>query len=179
MGAPKLDDEENLSRKQVRRSRWLIPLGIALGACLVASLLGSGFSRHPFACAVCWENRLDHSWFGLKWSQQEETTCSRWYESNVERTHAHYWVNRTHCRWVGIPGLYGGYSCTVGGPITGLSETVQIEIYKHFKDRLEAKQLFIQMVQTDYRPWSSLMEWVDQGYPGNWHDRWGQYLHAR
>jgi hypothetical protein len=135
---PEFDDEEIRCQKQVRYSRWLKPLGIAFGAYLGACLLGSGFSRHPYACAVCRENRVEHSWFGLKWSDKEETDCSRWYRSNVERTHAHYWVERTHCRWFGVPGLYGGYSCTIGGPITGLSQTVQIEIYKHFKDRLEA-----------------------------------------
>ncbi len=65
-------------------------------------------------------------------------------------------------------------SCIIGGPITGLSETVQIEIYKHFQDPLEAKQLFTRM-EPDYVPWNALMEWVNQGYPGTWHDWWEKH----
>ena len=48
---------------------------------------------------------------------------------------------------------------------------MQIEIYKHFQDPLEAKQLFIRMA-TDYGPWDALMGWVNEGYPGTWHDWW-------
>ena len=168
------DNEATRCRKPVRHGRWLKVLGIVFGVYLGACLLGAGFSRRPSECAVCREKRVDLSCFGLRWSRQEETECTRWYSSNVEPTHAHFWVRRTHCRWFGIPGLYSGYSCIIGGPITGLSETVQIEIYKHFQDPLEAKQLFIRTAM-DYGPWSALMEWVTAGYPGTWHDWWEKH----
>ena len=123
---------------------------------------------------MCREKRVNYNCFGLKWSRQHETDCSRWYSGNIEPVHTHFWIKRTHCRWFGIPGLYEGYSCIIGGPITGLSETVQIEIYKHFQDPLEAKQIFIRMAM-DYGPWSVLMEWVNEGYPGTWHDWWEKH----
>jgi hypothetical protein len=50
-------------------------------------------------------------------------------------------------------------------------------IYQHFEDRLEAKRLFILLGQTDAendRLWEALMDWVDRGYPGTWHDWWGR-----
>lgn len=59
--------------------------------------------------------------------------------------------------------------------MTGLSRTVQMEIYQHFEDRLEAKRLFIRLGQMDsegYRMWKALMGWIDEDYPGTWHDWW-------
>jgi hypothetical protein len=57
--------------------------------------------------------------------------------------------------------------------MTGLSRIVQIKIYQHFEDRLEAKRLFIRLGQWDAecsRIWDSRMGWVNEGYPGTWHD---------
>jgi hypothetical protein len=117
-------------------------------------------------------DRVDHHLLGLKWSRLEETDCSLWYRGNVEPSHTHAWVKCTCCQRIGIPGLFGGYACIIGGPLTGLSRTVQMTIYEHFEDRLEAKRLFICLGQTDgesYRTWKVLMDWVDKGYPGTWH----------
>jgi len=72
-----------------------------------------------------------------------------------------------------------GYTCSIGGPITGLSRTVQIEVYHHFEDPLEAKRLFIRMGQGDYRDWDALMGWVEAGYPGTWQDWWEKHGTAR
>ena len=151
-------------------------VGIAL---LVSGLLGfPGYSRRPYTCAVCRADKVDCHVLGLRWSQQEDTDCSRWYRENVERSHAHVWITCTYCRRFGIPGLAGGYACHIGGPLTGLSRTVQMEIYQHFEDRLEAKRLFIRVGETDAetgRLWEALMGWVERGYPGTWHDWWGQH----
>jgi hypothetical protein len=149
-------------------------LGLAFVAFVGSCLLGFPiYSRRPYTCAVCRMDRVDQGCLGLTWSSEKETDCSRWYESNVERAHVHSWVEGTHCRRFGIPGLYGGYGCRIGGPLTGLSRTVQIEIYRHFEDRLEAKRLFIRLGQMDgdcYRTFHALMEWVGHDYPGKWHD---------
>ena len=167
------DDEAGRSKECSRPCRWCRYIGLAFVVLLGSSLLGfPGCSRTPYTCAVCREDRVDHRWFGLEWSDQEDSECSRWYQSNVEPAHAHCWAERTHCRRFGIPGLYSGYACFVGGPITGLSKSVQIDIYKHFENRIEAKQLFVRLGQGDYRPWDALMGWVDAGYPGTWHDWW-------
>ncbi len=53
-----------------------------------------------------------------------------------------------------------------------LSGTRQIEIYRHFEDRLGAKRLFIRLGQGDEDPHGTLealVEWGGEGYPGTWH----------
>ena len=52
---------------------------------------------------------------------------------------------------------------------------MQIDIYQHFEDPLEAKQLFIRMGQGDYREWDALTEWMDADYPGTWRDWWEKH----
>jgi len=72
----------------------------------------------------------------------------------------------------------GGFACSIGPPITGLSERVQVEIYQHFSDRLEAKRLFLQLARWDDgsgRRWSALEEWIGAGYPGTWDDWWRKH----
>jgi hypothetical protein len=149
-------------------------------ALLLSSLLGFQIhSRYPYTCAVCRAEKVDHHLLGMKWSAHEETECSRWYSDHVERSHTHAWITRGYCRRFGIPGLVGGYACVVGGPLTGLSRTVQIQIYEHFQDPLLAKRLFIRLGQTDpecNRIWQALMAWVDQDYPGTWDDWYKKQL---
>ena len=53
-----------------------------------------------------------------------------------------------------------------------------MEIYQHFEDRLEAKELFIRLGRGDaesYLRWEALFEWVGAGYPGTWHDWWEKH----
>jgi hypothetical protein len=157
------------------RRRLLRLFVVAWLALLVSSALGFHFhSRDTYTCAVCRAGKVNHQLLGINCSScEEETACSRWYGDHVEPSHAHVWITRGHCRRFGIPGFYGGYSCTVGGPLTGLSTTVQIEIYKHFKDPLDAKRLFCRLAQTNAdseRLWAPLMSWVDKNYPGTWDD---------
>jgi hypothetical protein len=174
MRNPEFDEEASRCQMYARRSRSQKFLGFAFGAFWGSFLLGfPGCSRSPYTCAVCRKEKVDTSCLGLRWSYQKETDCSLWYRSNLERTHPHFWVECTHCRRFGVPGLFGGYGCIIGGPITGLSRTVQIKIYQHFGDQVEAKQLFIRLGQMDddsYRTWNSLMEWVGEDFPGTWHD---------
>ena len=126
-----------------QRKRFLVSiLAALLGSCLLGF---ASYSRRPYTCSICRMGKVDHQCLGLKWFDQEETDCSLWYRSNVERSHSHAWVQCTYCRRFGIPGLSGGYACVIGGPITGLSRTVQMEIYRHFEDRLEAKKLFMRL----------------------------------
>jgi len=56
---------------------------------------------------------------------------------------------------------------------------VQIQIYEHFRDPLEAKRLFIHLGQTDAecsQIWDALMAWVDKNYPGTWDDWYKKQL---
>jgi hypothetical protein len=172
----KLDEKTSHRHVYAMRSQGLI--GLVCIAITISWLLGfSPYSRRPFTCAVCRANNVDNHLLGFRWSSPESTDCSRWYTENVERSHTHAWIGCTYCRRFGIPGLGGGYGCFVGGPLTGLSRTVQMTIYQHFEDRLEAKQLFIRLGQMDAesnRMWEALMAWVDQDCPGTWHVWWEQ-----
>jgi hypothetical protein len=179
MSDPEFDEESDRPKPDAVRSRGRRLLGFALLAFLGLWLLGfPGCYHRPYTCAVCRMDRVDHHLLGLRWSRLEETDCSRWYRENVEQSLVHAWVKGTCCQRIGIPGLFGGYGCIIGGPLTGLSRTVQTTIYEHFENRLEAKRLFIRLGQTDdesYRTWKTLMGWVDEGYPGTWHDWWEQH----
>ena len=176
MRDPEFDDEVSRCQKGLRPGRWLMRLGLVLTLVPAASILGfPGCSRTPYTCAVCREGKVVHSVLGVTWSDREETDCSRWYQGNVEPSHAHCWTECSHCRRFGIPGLYSGYGCFAGGPITSLSRTIQIDVYQHFKDPLEAKELFIRMGQGDYRELDALMEWADARYPGTWKDWLGKH----
>lgn len=158
------------------RSLWL--LGMVCIAWLLPDLLGvQVYSRRPYTCAVCRADREESSFLGWKWSSLEETDCSLWYGKHVEPAHAHAWIPCTYCRRFGIPGIWGGYGCVVGGPLTGLSRRVQIMIYQHFKDPLEGKNLFIQLGRMGPeapRRWEALMDWVEHDYPGTWQGWWKQ-----
>jgi hypothetical protein len=124
---------------------------------------------------VCREGKVESRFLGLIWSDLSETDCSRWYRENVEPSHAHAWAAHGYCRRIEIPGLYRAFACSIGSPIAGLSDRVQINIYDHFNDRLEAKLMFLSMVGWDTgggRQLKALMGWVNEDYPGTWNDWW-------
>ena len=132
------------------------------------------FSQARYTCSACRAYKVQTKWLGMAWSREEETECSRWYRANVEASHDHLWEVYTHCRRLGWFGL-SGYGCTIGGAITMLSETWQIELYQHFDNKLEAKALFAGMGRNSKegsRIWTALQEWSDQGYPGSWRTWW-------
>jgi hypothetical protein len=179
MGDPKFEELASSRYVPARRPRLPRLLILAFAAFLALYALGFRcYSRTPFTCAVCRKEKVEKTCLGLHWSDQEETDCTRWYRNNVEPTHAHFWIQGTVCRRFGIPGLYGGYACSIGGPLTGLSRSVQVDIYKHFANKSDAKQLFIELGTTEFGidgKWSALMEWVNADYPGTWGDWWEKH----
>jgi hypothetical protein len=167
-------------KKAPRRRRWLWRLACALIVIWGASALGiQACSRRSYTCAICRLGRVNHRCLFVTWSVDQETECSRWYRENVEPSHSHVWTKCSYCERFGIPGIWSGYACVIAGPITGLSETVQIEIYRHFENRLEAKALLARLGEGDGRQWDALMEWVGQGYPGTWYDWWKERCDSR
>lgn len=166
------------------------PGGVGLGkilrrvglACLVLWLFaGLGpvvYDWSPYTCAVCRADKVDYRLVALRWTRHTDSDLSLWYEKNVESSHTHSWITMGRCRPFGIPFLWTGFACTTRGPLAGLSQSLQREIYEHFEDPLEAKQLFIElgdMTGNVYRRWAPLMEWVDEGYPGRWSDWWERH----
>ncbi len=176
MRDPEFDLEANRSPKAPRSRHGRRVFRFALLAFLGYGFFGTPIcSRCPYECAVCRLKRVERSCSGLTWTQLKENECSRWYRNNIEPSHSHFWMEGTHCRRFGIPIIYGGYSCRIGNPLTGLPLGLQIKIYKTFKDRLEAKQLFIRLAQLDkqsFNIWKPMMEWIDAGLPGTWDDWW-------
>lgn len=166
------EDEKPVARRG-RKVSW------AVMALLSAYLLGCSIeSPRRFTCSACRLERLDHRWLGLRSSSYEETDCSRWYAQNVEPTHKHIWANCAHCRRFGIPGLYGGFSCSTGEQISGLSRMTQIRIYQKFRDSKEAKPLFVQLgrsAKDNGRLMQSLCEWVDTNPPETWDEWWAKH----
>jgi hypothetical protein len=170
-----LEHDKAFGREVCSQRGWNRFFVSAACAVLLALFLTSCpvYSRRPYTCAACRADRIDAQFLVWKWSRQEETDCSRWYREHVEHSHSHYWIQRTYCRRFGIPGVWGGYSCVVGGPLTGLSTRVHIAIYEHFGDRMAAKNLFIRLARIDAdtgRVWQQLMDWVNADYPGTWDD---------
>ena len=150
MSDPEFGEEPGRCKPIARRGHGRRLLFWTFAAVLGWFLLGLATpSRRPYTCSVCRTERVEHRWLGLGWSDLEENECSRWYQEHIERSHAHAWVKRGYRRRFGIPGLYGGYACVIGGPITGLSRRVQVDIYRHFEDPLEAKALFIRLGTMD------------------------------
>lgn len=134
-------------------------------------------TRRANECALCRLQKVDSRFLWFRRSETHPNKCSRWYQAHVEPTHTHLWAPCAHCERIGIPGIYGGYACSVGSRITGLSQTVQIDIYRHFKNPLEAKRFFVRLQQLDgtsenLHVWNSMSDWIDADYPGTWHGWW-------
>ncbi len=160
------------TRTPFKMNRFVVAFVAVLGTCWLGL---SSHSTRSATCAVCRMDRVDHKLFGLNWADQEETECSRWYRENVEPAHDHLWVRGGYCRRFGIPGIYGGYACSIGSPIYYFSRSTQMEIYRHFENRLEAKQIFVDAGRLDgggYGKLQVLTEWVGEGYPGPWNEWW-------
>ena len=166
---------EKLPREERRRLLYDV-LVVAKGicaACLALAGICLLFSSRRLLCSVCRIERLESIPFGKTWFHDEDNECSLWYRNHVEPFHEHAWMERTQCRRFGIPGIYRGFSCQIGSPLEGLSRRVQVQIYEHFENKLEAKQLFLRLGQGiigNGSTWTSLMEWLDAGYPGRWKD---------
>jgi hypothetical protein len=140
-------------------------------------LVLASHSNRRYTCAVCREGKVESRLLGLSWASQHETDCSQWYRENVEPSHAHAWAGRGYCQPMGFLGL-GGVACSIGSRITMLSESEQVKIYEHFENRLEAKQIFMRLARRDDEDdelYIALLRWIDQDYPGTWHDWWEKH----
>ena len=167
MRDPDFDIEECCPRsyREAKTARLLGMSLVVFGALFAGYLVlaGSVFFAQVAACRLGLPHRRVESIpFGKTWFHDEDGECSRWYQKHVEPSHEHTWMDRTRCRRCGIPGIYGGYSCRIGSPLEGLSSRLQIQIYDHFEDKLEAKRLFIRLgdrLMENGTTWTSLMEW--------------------
>ncbi len=168
-------DVPDRETKAGRGPEWRI-LGIAIVTLMALILLVIPVgSRRRSTCAACRLDRVDHSLLGFTRSEFDPNECSRWYDAHVEPTHEHVWARLGHCRRIGIPFLFGGYACSMGDPIAGLSPSWQLEVYRHFRDPLEAKRLFTDLKRWDGRLMEAMGGWTSAGYPGTWEDWWSKH----
>jgi hypothetical protein len=141
-------------------------------------LLPSSGGPRRYTCAACRLDRIDRGFLGYRWTEFEESECSRWYAAHVERSHHHVWASRGYCRRFGIPFLNRGYACNVGDPIAMLGPSFQLRIYQRFRDPLTAKGLFVRLGKAD-RGTSDLMgglcEWMDTVDGEPWDEWWPRH----
>jgi hypothetical protein len=160
----------------------LAPLLLAIG--LVPT------SRRRHTCVVCRLERVDYQYGPVPISRYIETECALWYRSYVERSHKHVWEPHA-CKYLSnIFGIAPGWSCNPGAhPICRLRASLQLEVYQHFRDPLEAKLLFLSIVDPevvnhrlgadddslDQLLVDAIFEWAIQKCPGNWPEWWDAY----
>lgn len=170
---------------------WNIILAfIASG--LLFLVLGSieAGSSLSYTCVLCRLGRVDTTLFGLTRSTYHETDCSQWYPENVEPSHTHIWERGTCMTLLNAFARPMGVGCRPGHyPIRLLSPSTQMNVYRHFKDRQKAKELFSNLtdaktyndrLEEDFRSKghlivTSIEEWEVAGFPGTWDDWWSQW----
>lgn len=143
----------------------------ALALMAAAILLPNAYSGRRYTCAACRIERVNHRFLAHHWDTLRETECSRWYAANVEPAHAHSWSAYGQCRRIGIPFLYSGFACSMGGRINMFFSACQIEVYEHSRDRMEAKGLFLKCSELDPEGgtvMASLLSWIASDYQGEW-----------
>lgn len=106
--------------------------------------------RQIHTCALCRLIRIDYkNIVGSRWSEVEETDCSRWYARNVDPSHTPD-DNNAHL-WQRSPSM-GGFNFH-GTPVAAsdserpaglmmFDADVQLAIYQHIPDIEVAKQIF-------------------------------------
>jgi hypothetical protein len=161
---------EHAEKQTTSRGPRLLPTFLSLlGVWFLLSCSISGPRR--FTCAACRLDRVDRGFLGFRWSAFEESECSRWYAAHVESRHTHIWASCGHCQRFGIPGIYGGFACSIGEPIAGLSKSFQIRVYQRFRDPMKAKSLFLQLGH-DHQMMGALIEWMETDGKESWDEWW-------
>jgi hypothetical protein len=163
-------------------------LGV-VGIGILVGLLGSvevGTGR-SFTCVLCRLGRYDTTMFGIVRSSFEENECSRWYQDNVEPSHAHVWERGTCTTLLNPFGRPMGVGCSSGHyPIRLLAPATQMRVYEHFTDLRKAKDLFVNL--TDAKTHDdrldeeveskgdlivrAIKEWDVAGFPDTWETWW-------
>ncbi len=150
---------------------------------LTAMLLSTpAWQRHWHTCAICRLERTDvTSPLGQTTSTFRETSCSQWYAVHVEPTHEHLWAANPTMQSIDSYGVARGAGDNENRPgrvIWRLTPDEQVEIYKHFPQPLEAKQLFVSLTtptvmreRNDFQILETLHAWSDTGFVGRWEDQ--------
>lgn len=151
-------------------------------AVLAIFLDSAAIRRQHNSCALCRLTRYDSSGLGRRWSEPEETACSKWYPDNIEREHEHAWARSpsTQLRTVfGTPRGIGDSDRPAG--FLKLTPDEQIEVYRHIPNVDEAQRLFLRMRddmesgdparhRRVQRTSAALRDWTSSGLRREWED---------
>lgn len=144
-------------------------------------LSSHAINRRYYTCALCRASRIDHTseLTGRTRSVFGESSCSKWYQANIEPDHNHLWVRSST---VGLINFYGQTIGVAdndempGRVIWKLSPDQQIAFYKHIDDPVRARTLFTGLAQpealvdrNDFSILHSLRQWADSDFQGQWH----------
>lgn len=140
-------------------------------------LLGSNAGyRHRHTCVICRLERVDHNW---QYSAKNSTyKCSYWYPSHVEPTHEHVWSPNSAFVLLNFYGQAigaGDNEERPGRAIWRLTPNEQIKVYQHFSNPLDAKTLFVSLLDPAVRQDRqdlvivySLREWIESEFSTKW-----------
>jgi hypothetical protein len=145
-----------------------------------------GTVRASRTCLICRLTREDTTHAQRTTTKYEENECSRWYAANVEPHHNHVWEAST-CVFISAPdGRSSSVACNPGHyPIWLLSPDTQLTVYQHFKNPIEARDLFLSLADAKthndrlehdqdkgHLIVDALEEWEAAGFPGTWKKWW-------
>jgi hypothetical protein len=144
-----------------------------------------GLERMSQTCLICRVKRVYTTAAEQTTTRYVENECSRWYAANVELHHNHVWERGT-CVFMSNP--VGGdlTLCNAGHyPIWLLSPTTQLAVYQHFKNPIDARDLFLSLADVKTyndrleEDWNkgeltvfALWDWEAAGFPGTWKKWW-------
>ena len=103
-------------------------------------------TRKSQTCLICRLMRVDTTSAQQTTTKYEENECSRWYAANVEPHHNHVWEDST-CVFIKRRRRHSAFvACNPGHfPIWLLSPETQLAVYQHFKNPIDARDLFLSL----------------------------------
>ena len=143
-------------------------------------LLGSSAGYlHRHTCVICRLERVDYNWqYWANTSTYNKTKCCKWYQSHVEPTHEHVWSPNSAIVLFNFYGQAIGAGDNGGRPgraIWRLTPDEQIKVYRHFPNPVDAKTLFVSLIdpavmqdRQDFDIVNSVREWMDSQFSTKW-----------
>ena len=139
------------------------------------------YSRRYNTCALCRLGRWDYWRQESRWSDHEDTECTKWFREHIERDHEHVWVSNSVITQRNIFGSVISIVDSDPRAIFRISPSQQIQIFEHIPDAEEAARVF-QLVGRDKGFGEHLQrrhaqvtahilrDWAESEFAENWDD---------
>lgn len=178
----------DLSRQFVARWKATTRLEVALICLIVVVLVALAlpakgvYHRQRWSCALCRLERHDYTGLGRRWSEFEETECSRWYRDHILPVHAHTWVRSPSSQFQDLfhrPVAVADRDRPAG--LLKFTPAEQVQVYSHIPDPQDARDCFLRMAADmesrdparfiSIRARSGILrDWVSSGFVEPWSD---------